>query len=252
MRPYFIVILFLTSAISGCFGSDLGADEKRGIPGGLSLACLQSDGFEKMEIHFLYENGYDAIAMELVKTRLQEVCDKPGGITIKATETNFAIDTSWSSDDVREARWKHGGDAMGSNTLHWYFLFPAGMHEDESVLGVAVDASTVAIFKDSVKEAEGLFGRPSSEEVERAVTIHEAGHLLGLVNLVYKSQIDHEDSGNAGHSSNDNSVMYWAIESNDVGNFITGNLPDEFDQDDKTDLEEMANGTIDCTDQLWS
>jgi len=126
------------------------------------------------------------------------------------------------------------------------------MHENESVLGVAVDASTVVIFKDSVEEAEGFFGRPSSEEVERAVTIHEAGHLLGLVNLVYKSPIDHEDSSNAGHSSNDNSVMYWAIESNDVGNFITGNLPDEFDQDDKADLEGMANGTIDCRDQLWS
>ena len=42
--------------------------------------------------------------------------------------------TSWSSDDVRDARWKHGGDAMGSDTLHWYFLFPKGTHNDESVL----------------------------------------------------------------------------------------------------------------------
>jgi len=252
MRPYFIVILFLTSTLSGCFGSDLGADEKKGIPGGLSLACLQDDGFQKMEIHFLYESGYNPIAMELVKTRLLEVCDKPGGITIKAIETDFAVKTSWSSDDVREARWKHGGDAMGASTLHWYFLFPAGVYENDSVLGVAVDASTVAIFKDSVEEAEGFLGRPSSEEIERAVTIHEAGHLLGLVNLVYKSPINHEDSDNPGHSSNDNSVMYWAIESNDVGNFITGNLPDEFDEDDKSDLEGIADGTIDCRDQLWS
>jgi hypothetical protein len=252
MRPYFIVILFLTSALSGCFGSDLGAEEKKGIPGGLSLACLQDDGFQKMEIHFLYESGYNSIAMELVKTRLQEVCNKPGGIAIKVTEIDFAVKTSWSSDDVREARWKHGGDAMGENTLHWYFLFPAGMYEDDSVLGIAVDASTVAIFKDSVEEAEGFLGRPSSEEIERAVTIHEAGHLLGLVNLVYESPIVHEDPDNPGHSSNDNSVMYWAIESNDVGNFITGNLPDEFDEDDKSDLKGIADGTIDCRDQLWS
>ena len=46
--------------------------------------------------------------------------------------------------------------------------------------------------------------------------------------------------------------MYWAIESNDVGNFITGNLPDEFDEDDKSDLAGIADGTIDCRDQLWS
>jgi hypothetical protein len=205
-----------------------------------------------MEIHFLYEPGYQPIAMELVKTRLQEVCDKPDGIKIVAEEIDFKIDSTWSADDVRDARWKHGGDAMGSDTLHWYFLFPSGMYDDDSVLGVAVDASTIAIFKDSVDEAEGLFGRPSSEEVERAVSVHEAGHLLGLVNLVYTSPVDHEDSEHPGHSNNEDSVMYWAIESNNVGNFITGSLPDEFDEFDKSDLEGMASGTLKCKNQLWS
>ena len=141
---------------------------------------------------------------------------------------------------------------MGSDTLHWYFLLPAGTYTDESVLGVAVDASTIAIFKDSVDEAEGFFGRPSSEEVERAVTVHEAGHLLGLVNLVYQSPIPHEDSNHPGHSNNEDSVMYWAIESNDVGNFISGDLPDQFDNDDKSDLAGMASGELECSDQLWS
>ena len=117
---------------------------------------------------------------------------------------------------------------------------------------MAVDASTVAVFKDSVEDAEGFLGRPSSEEVERAVTIHEAGHLLGLVNLVYQSPIDHEDPDHPGHSSNDDSVMYWAIESNTVGNFISGNIPDEFDADDKSDLEQMASGELKCSFQIWS
>ncbi len=252
MRCLFVVIFLCTSAISGCFADDSVSSEKKGIPGGLSLACLQDDKFEKMELHVLYETGYNPEAMDLVKTRLQEVCNKPGGIKIIPSETDFSIDSSWKSDDVRNERWKHGGDAMGSDTLHWYFLFPAGKYQDDSVLGVAVDASTVAIFKDSVDDAEGFFGRPSSEEVERAVTVHETGHLLGLVNLVYKSPIPHEDPDHLGHSNNEDSVMYWAIESNDVGNFITGDLPNEFDDDDKSDLEGMASGTIDCDNQLWS
>ena len=62
--------------------------------------------------------------------------------------------------------------------------YSKGTYSD-SVLGVAVDASTIAIFKDSVEESEGFLGRPSAEDVERSVTVHEAGHLLGLVNLVY-------------------------------------------------------------------
>ena len=252
MRLFFMTILFVSSSLAGCFGDVLDDDEERGSPGGLALACLQDDKFEQMQIHFLFEAGYEPVAMELVQTRLQEVCDKPDGIKIVAEEIDFKIDSTWSSDDIRDARWKHGGDAMGSDTLHWYFLFPSGFHEDASVLGVAVDASTVAIFKDSVDEAQGLFGRPSSEEVERAVSVHEAGHLLGLVNLVYTSNYDHEDPEHPHHSNNDNSVMYWAIESNDVGNFIFGSIPDEFDQYDKLDLQEMASGSLKCKNQLWS
>ena len=75
------------------FGTDEFFEEKRGIPGGLALACLQDDKFEKMKIHFLYEKGYDPVAMDLVKTRLQQVCDKPGGIQIVANEIDFSEKT---------------------------------------------------------------------------------------------------------------------------------------------------------------
>tara|TARA_B100000886_G_C20371800_1_gene469954 strand:+ start:460 stop:1218 length:759 start_codon:yes stop_codon:yes gene_type:complete len=252
MRFGFTVFIILSASISGCFGDDEIFGEKRGIPGGLALACLQDDRFESMELHFLYEQGYDPIAMNLAKNRLEEVCDKPGGISIRAKEVEFDNGNVWSADDVREARWDVGDDAMDSDTLHWYFLFPEGTYTDNSVLGVAVDASTVAVFKDSVEESEGFFGRPSSEEVERAVTIHEMGHLLGLVNLVYQSPIDHEDSDHPGHSNNEDSVMYWAIESTSIGNFISGEIPDEFDADDKSDLVGMASGNLDCSNQLWS
>lgn len=252
MRILFVCFVIVSSSLSGCFGSDELFDEPRGKPGGLALACLQDDKFEKMQIHFYFESGYNPVAMDLVKTRLAEVCDKPNGIKIVSSEIDFKEDTSWTPDDVRDARWKHGGDAMKSDTLNWYFLFPKGTYTDDSVLGVAVDASTVAVFKDSIDESENFLGRPSAEEIERAVTVHEAGHLLGLVNLVYTSPIDHEDPDHPGHSSNDDSVMYWAIESSSIGNIFSGSIPDEFDADDKSDLEGMASGELKCSDQLWS
>ena len=120
------------------------------------------------------------------------------------------------------------------------------------MLGVAVDASTVAIFQDTISQSENFLGRPSADEMERAVTVHEAGHLLGLVNLVYQSPIDHEDPDHPGHSSNEDSVMYWAIESNSIGNVFSGSIPDEFDADDKSDLAGMASGELECSNQLWS
>jgi hypothetical protein len=44
--------------------------------------------------------------------------------------------------------------------------------------------------------------------------------------------------------------MYWAIESMNVGNFIDGDLPDEFDSDDKADLAGMVDGSIKVYDQI--
>ena len=71
------------------------------------------------------------------------------------------------------------------------------------------------------------------------------------MNIVYTSPVDHEDKDHPGHSNNEDSVMYWAVESSDIGNIISGDLPDEFDQDDKNDLSGMKSGEIETTDQLW-
>ena len=123
--------------------------------------------------------------------------------------------------------------------------------EKDGVLGVAVDASTAAVFLDDVRDAEGLFGRPSAEQIEEAVVVHEVGHLLGLVNLVYTSAHDHEDADNPGHSNNEDSVMYWAVESSDVGSFVSNDVPDDFDADDRDDLTSLASGELEARDQLW-
>ena len=47
MRILFVCFVIVSSSLSGCFGSDELFDEPRGKPGGLALACLQDDKFEK-------------------------------------------------------------------------------------------------------------------------------------------------------------------------------------------------------------
>ncbi|CAI8163615.1 MAG: Uncharacterised protein [Methanobacteriota archaeon] len=250
MRAIFIGLIMISCSISGCFGSDSILAEKTGIPGGHAMNCLTSDDFTSMTLHVLYEDGSEPSSIDLLKQRLVEVCDKPDGITIQQKQVDFENTGPWTAEKVRDQRWDLGDDAMDGDTLNWYFLFPNGKYDDDSVLGVAVDGSTVAVFLDSVADAEGFFGRPSADEVERSVTVHEAGHLLGLVNLVYTSPYDHEDPSHPGHSKNEDSVMYWAIESTSVGNFIDGDLPTEFDDEDKGDLQGMADGSIKVYDQI--
>jgi len=252
----FVLILMMTS-LSGCFGDELSdmIPERKGIPGGLALACLRADAYTSMVVEIDYEPGYRPMSSstDMLLDRLESVCDKPDGITFDFSEVSFGHEGDWTADDVREKAWDNKDRSpLEGSTLTWQIIFPSGYYEDDSVLGVAVDASSIALFGDSIDTANGPFNRPSVEDVENSVTVHEVGHLLGLVNLVYQSPVDHEDETHKGHSNNEDSVMYWAVESADLGNIIFGTLPNEFDDDDLNDLSGMADGSIKVTDQLWS
>ena len=252
-----LMAVMLSSGLAGCLGDEALEllPEKKGVPGGLTLACLRSSMYTSMVIEIDHEPGYRpySSSADMLVERLESVCDKPSGITVKFSEVNFNHEGTWSAQDVRDKGWAEKDQSpREGTTLRWQIIFPAGTYETDTVLGVAVDASTVALFSDSIDEADGPFGRPSVEDVENSVLVHEVGHLLGLVNLVYESPVDHEDPDHPGHSNNDESVMYWAVESSDISNFIFGDLPNEFDADDPADLARLADGSIAIRDQLWS
>jgi len=249
-----ILVLFLfSSSLSGCFSKEEILPEKFGIPGGLTLACLNSSQFTELVIEVDYESDQKPRpeTLELLIERINSVCEKQS-VTYELFLTDFGHEGDWTNDEIRLiGRETRDNDAMADDQLRFHFMFPSGKHANENVLGVAVDASTVMIFVDNIKESENIIQRPSWETIEASVTVHELGHLLGLVNLVYESNIDHEDSEHAGHSSNEDSVMYWAIETSDISNIVWGTLPNDFDTDDRSDLSNLKNAQIQANDQLW-
>lgn len=257
MRGFLIVLLVFFAPMAGCLGGavdDL-VPERKGIPGGLTLACLQDDRFTSMVVEIDYEAGYKPLtsSTDMLLERLESVCAKPNGITLEFEAVNFDHDGAWSDTDVRTEAWAaKSGEVQDGGVLRWQLIFPAGEYDQDGVLGVAVDASTVALFGDTIQNADGPFGRPSVEDVENSVIVHEVGHLLGLVNLVYTSPVDHEDDDHPGHSSNEDSVMYWAVNSADLANIFFSSLPNEFDENDLADLAGLADGSVVASDQLWT
>ena len=250
---FLLFLILFSSSFSGCFSKEEVLPEKFGIPGGLVLACLNSSHFNELVIEVDYEADQKPTpeTLDLLIDRINSVCDKQS-VSYELSLTDFEHEGAWTNDEIRlVGRETRETNAMNENQLRFHFMFPSGTHSDSNVLGVAVDASTVMIFVDTIKESENLIQRPSWEEIEAAVTIHEFGHLLGLVNLVYTSNVDHEDPDHPGHSSNEDSVMYWAIETSDISNIIFGTLPNDFDNDDRGDMIKLKEQQLEAWDQLW-
>jgi hypothetical protein len=146
---------------------------------------------------------------------------------------------SWTAGSIVTAAEGAAAFAQGGAQVVLRLLFVHGAYEgDGSVLGVAVRGDVAAVFTDRVEEAAGLLTRPSV--VEDAVTVHEIGHLLGLVDLVIDTGRD--DPEHPGHSTNDGSVMYWAVESDLVGQVLGGGVPTELDAQDRADLARIRAG----------
>ncbi len=88
-----LVAVFVSSGLSGCIGSD-SLDilpEKKGVPGGLTLACLRSSMYTSMVIEIDHEPGYRPFSSsaDMLVERLNSVCDKPSGISVEYNEVDF-------------------------------------------------------------------------------------------------------------------------------------------------------------------
>lgn len=146
---------------------------------------------------------------------------------------------AWSGSDLARTADDAAQYAQGGQQTVLRLLFLAGTFEgDKSVLGVAARGDVAAVFSDQVEAASGVL--VSESLVERAVSMHEVGHLLGLVDLFLKG--GRGDPDHPGHSRNRSSVMYWAVESDLIGQVLGGGPPTNFDADDRAELAAIRRG----------
>jgi len=148
----------------------------------------------------------------------------------------------WTLDDVVGAanRERHVHTGNGAAALMVLFL-DGHFCADANVLGAAFGASYMMVFT-QVVAALGTPTVPGDRYLD-AVTVHELGHILGLVNFGYHSRVDHEDPQNPHHSNNPNSVMYYAIDRANVVQRLATGPPQKYDASDEADLAGLRDGT---------
>jgi hypothetical protein len=207
------------------------------VPAGhFAAALLRPEASERLALEIHADAQPDAAAIQHVANVLGDVSGKP--VSVTAGGAPGGGDRAWTADELRAAA-DAGSPPQGGGTAIVRLLFVHGTFEgDDGVLGVAVRGDVAAIFLDRVAAAGGLLG--AADAIETAVVTHEVGHLLGLVDLARDT--GRADPEHPGHSANPGSVMYWAVESDLIGQVLGADPPNEFDADDLADLAAIRSG----------
>lgn len=191
----------------------------------ISRAELEIDTSEGVELD---GSARDAL-VERLGTHGGKSVEFVGDDTLPARDT-------WSNDQLRSVGREHRATSSTTGSVAVHVLAVSGEHENGSALGVALDASTFAVFPDAMRG--GLLGGLSGDDVEVSVAVHELGHLFGLVDLTGEGGF-HEDPEHPNHSQSQDSVMYWAIETDAIGQVFDGPPPSTFNQADQQEMERI-------------
>lgn len=218
-------------------GAPLPATLEVGGVGDFAPALLRADRSARLvvEVHADVEPRRETL--EHVADLLGAASGKPVAVVSAGGTGGGSRD--WTASELRAAADAGSTTGQGGGVAVVRLLFLAGTFEgDDDVLGVAVRGDVAAVFLDRVERAGGLLG--GSDGIEVAVTAHELGHLLGLVDL--HRDTGRDDPEHPGHSRNPESVMYWAVESSVVGQLLGADPPRHFDDDDRADLAAIRAG----------
>ena len=174
-------------------------------------------------------------AVDHLRTILERETSKPDGVIptfgaeLPVTRSSYSLNNLLALEQ-RYRRLHSNGEVA---TI-WIAALNGDYAGGSGTLGLAFTATAFALFEDQIQQAANVF--VSADSIERSVITHEMGHLLGLVNIGYRSHYDHEDPQHPHHSKYQTSVMYWAIEDTSIATILSGGPPDDFDQYDRADL----------------
>lgn len=137
----------------------------------------------------------------------------------KMEKLTDVVGADFTVDQILAIASKHRNQPSSGDTATFYFVWLDGYYRDamgvnKNVLGVSLGTTGVlAMFKPVIAgTGSGTPGLNVERYVEQATIVHELGHAAGLVNNGLAQAAAHDDAAHEGHCTNQDCVMYWAIE----------------------------------------
>lgn len=209
---------------------------------GASAKELLTVGKPKLVIEINYMPGYQLQSASLnnLTNFFATYLNKPGGVQVIEKQVEAATDNPLSITDISLIEQKNRTAFNSDSQVALYFLITNSGYSTPNVLGVAYRNTSMCLFGKTIQSNSGGIGQASRIKLESTVLTHEAGHILGLVDIGTPMVTNHKDAAHPDHCNNSNCLMYSAAETTDITGFLlTGNIP-VLDQNCQNDLK--ANG----------
>jgi len=201
---------------------------------------LAADKYQSLKVEILYMAGFtpDQPAVEHLRSFLQALVNKPNGVTIVMKEIPASSKPSMTINDLIDVERAQRTAFTTGSQIAVSIIYTNGAFANASTLGVAYRNTSVAVFGKTINDNSGAIGQPGRTKLEATILTHEAGHLLGLVDLGSEMQTPHKDNDHGNHCNSTTCLMYYAAETTDIlGFLLTANIP-TLDANCQTDLRE--------------
>ncbi len=244
---FFLISIFLYSCMGEREARDplLGREASLYGIGQFANQLLSADRFSRLEIEVLYMEGYRPTNQMIngMQEFLETLTHKPEGIQIRDREIPSQGQETYTIDDVRDLEREHRTLFNEGNTVTIFVIVLDGNFskddEETFAIGAAYQNTSMVLFGPRIHMNSGGFRRPSRALLETTVSLHELGHLLGLVNNGTDMVHDHEDEEQEKHCDNQECLMFWQVETSGLFGFLGNTIP-QLDENCLKDLR--ANG----------
>lgn len=188
-------------------------------PGDFAADFLRATHFRSLAVEVDHPVGRapSAAALQLLTQRLQERCNKPGGISVVVDDAiptaEFPATVTVQDLERLEADHRDTYSDLSRGIAVFYVLCVTGASnldgQSTEVLGLSYRGGSLALFMDNANPGPGPF--VTRAEIEGAVLVHESGHLLGLVDGGVPMVTPHADPSHPDHDADADCIMYWTI-----------------------------------------